>query len=115
MRVKTGNVRRKRHNKVKKMTKGYQGIRRTTFKKAKEATIKAGQHAYMDRRKKKRVFRSLWIVRLNAAVRASGGKYSTFISGLKAKGITLDRKVLSELAIHEPAIFDKIVKEVSAK
>lgn len=115
MRVKRGNVRRQRHAKIKKMTKGYQGVRRTTYRKAKEATIKAGQHAFMDRRKKKRVFRSLWIVRLNAAVRASGGKYSTFIKGLKAKGIELDRKVLSELAIHQPAAFDKIVKEVSAK
>ncbi len=97
------------------MTKGYQGVRRTTFRKAKEATIKAGQHAFMDRRKKKRVFRSLWIVRLNAAVRASGGKYSTFIKGLKAHKIGLDRKALSELAIHHPEIFDGIVKKVMTK
>ena len=115
MRVKRGNVRRLKHKKVKKMTKGYQGVRRTTYRKAKEATIKAGQHAFMDRRKKKRVFRSLWIVRLNAAVRASGGKYSTFIKGLKAHKINLDRKVLSELAIHEPAAFEALVKKVSEK
>jgi large subunit ribosomal protein L20 len=115
MRVKRGNVRRLKHKKVRKMTKGYQGVRRTTYRKAKEATIKAGQHAFMDRRKKKRVFRSLWIVRLNASVRAAGGKYSTFIKGLNAAGIKLDRKVLSELAIHEPAVFEKIVKEAMAK
>jgi large subunit ribosomal protein L20 len=115
MRVKRGNVRRQRHAKVKKMTKGFQGVRRTTYRKAKEATIKAGQHAYMDRRKKKRVFRSLWIVRLNAAVRLTGGKYSTFIKGLKAHKITLDRKTLSEMAIHEPAVFEALVRKVSAK
>jgi large subunit ribosomal protein L20 len=115
MRVKRGNVRRLKHKKVRKATKGYQGVRRTTYRKAKEATIKAGQHAFMDRRKKKRVFRSLWIVRLNAAVREAGGKYSLFIKGLKAANINLDRKVLSELAIHEPAAFQKIVKEAMAK
>jgi large subunit ribosomal protein L20 len=115
MRVKRGNVRRLRHKKVRKMTKGYQGVRRTTYRKAKEATIKAGQHAFMDRRKKKRDFRSLWIVRLNAAVRAQGGKYSEFIKGLKTAGIMLDRKVLSELAIHEPAAFEAIVKKAMAK
>jgi large subunit ribosomal protein L20 len=114
MRVKRGIVRRRRHNKLRKMTKGYMGGRRTTVRKAKEAIIKAGQHAFRDRRKKKRVFRSLWIVRLNAAVRPAGLTYSTFISGLKAKGITVDRKVLSELAIHEPAVFDKFVKEALA-
>jgi large subunit ribosomal protein L20 len=115
MRVKRGNVRRLKHKKVKKMTKGYQGVRRTTYRKAKEATIKAGQHAFMDRRKKKRVFRSLWIVRLNASIRAAGGKYSTFIKDLKDHKIMLDRKTLSELAIHEPAAFEALVKKVSAK
>lgn len=75
--------------------------------------IKAGQHAFMDRRKKKRNFRSLWIVRLNAAVREAGGKYSVFINQLSKKGIKLDRKVLSELAIHEPETFKKLVEQVS--
>ena len=97
------------------MAKGYQGVRHSTYRKAKEATIKAGQHAFMDRRKKKRVFRSLWIVRLSAAVRASGGKYSTFIKDLKTHKIALDRKALSELAIHDPEVFEKILKQVSAK
>jgi large subunit ribosomal protein L20 len=113
MRVKRGIVRHRRHKKMRKLTKGFQGLRRTTFKKAKEAMIKSGQHAYMDRRKKKRVFRSLWIVRLNAAVREAGGKYSTFIDGLKKHNIGLDRKVLSELAIHEPKAFAELVKTVT--
>lgn len=94
------------------MAKGFQGLGHSTFVKAKERLIKAGQHAYMDRRKKKRTFRALWIVRLNAAVREAGGKYSTFMKGLKKHNVQLDRKTLSELAIHEPKIFAKIVKEV---
>lgn len=113
MRVKRGTVRHRRHKKVRKLTKGYQGLGHSTFVKAKERMIKAGQHAYMDRRKKKRNFRSLWIVRLNAAVRDAGGKYSVFIDQLKKKNIALDRKVLSELAIHEPETFKKIVEQVS--
>lgn len=113
MRVKRGIVRHRRHKKVRKLTKGYQGLGHTTFKKAKERLIKAGQHAYMDRKKKKRNFRSLWIVRLNAAVRDSGGKYSVFISQLKKKGIQLDRKVLSELAINEPEVFKKLVEQIT--
>src|SRR3990167_6609081 len=115
MRVKRGIVRQRRHKKIRKLAKGYQGGRHGTFVKAKEAVIKAGQHAYRDRKKKKRNFRSLWIVRLNAALRASGTKYSTFISGLKAKKIQLDRKALSELAIHEPEVFAHIVKQATGK
>jgi len=113
MRVKTGIARHRKHRKIRKLAKGYQGVRHSTIKKAKEAIVKAGQHAYMDRRKKKRDFRSLWIVRLNAAVRAHGGKYSIFIKNLKTKGIVLDRKALSELAIHEPEAFAKLVKQVN--
>ena len=113
MRVKRGTVRAKRHKKIKKLTKGYQGVRRTTFRKAKEAMVKAGQHAYMDRKKKKRNFRSLWIVRLNAAIREAGGKYSVFMGQMKKKGIELDRKTLSELAIHEPETFKKLVEQIS--
>jgi len=90
-------------------------MRRTTFKKANEAVMKAGEHAYIDRRKKKRTFRALWITRLNAAVRGRGLNYSTFIKGLKDKKIELDRKTLSELAIHEPGVFDAVVKEVGVK
>jgi large subunit ribosomal protein L20 len=113
MRVKRGIVRSRRHKKVKKLAKGYQGLGHSTFVKAKERVIKAGQHSYMDRKKKKRNFRSLWIIRLNAAIRESGSKYSVFISQLNKKGIKLDRKVLSELAIHEPETFKKLVEQVS--
>jgi large subunit ribosomal protein L20 len=113
MRVKRGIVRHRRHKKVRKLTKGYQGLGHSTFVKSKERMIKAGQHAFMDRRKKKRNFRSLWIVRLNAAVRDAGGKYSVFINQLKKHNIALDRKVLSELAINEPEVFKKILEQVS--
>lgn len=89
-------------------------MRRTSFRKANEAVMKAGQHAYVDRRKKKRTFRSLWIVRLNAAVREHGVSYSRFIKALKDKNVDLDRKALSEMAIHEPKVFEALVKEVTA-
>lgn len=115
MRVKRGIVRHRRHKKIRKLAKGYEGVGRTTFVKAKERMIKAGQHAYMDRKKKKRNFRSLWIVRLNAAVRGAGSKYSVFIDGLAKKGMKIDRKVLSELAIHEPEVFKKILAEATSK
>ena len=88
-------------------------MRRTSFRKANEAVMKAGQHAYVDRRKKKRDFRALWIVRLNAAVHEHGMNYSRFIKGLKDKKIELNRKALSELAINDPKVFKKIVKEVA--
>jgi large subunit ribosomal protein L20 len=87
-------------------------MRRSTFKKANEAVLKAGLNAYRDRKLKKRTFRSLWIVRLNAALRAQGVNYSTFIKAMNAKQMPLNRKVLSELALNEPAIFSKILKEV---
>jgi|TARA_B100001964_G_C13894253_1_gene448676 large subunit ribosomal protein L20 len=85
-------------------------MRRTTFKKANEAVMKAGEHAYIDRKKKKRVFRRLWIARLNAAVREQGVPYSRFIKALKDKKIELNRKTLSELAINEPKVFEKVVE-----
>ena len=113
MRVKRGIVRRRRHNKVRALAKGFQGLGHKTFVKAKERLIKAGQHAYMDRRKKKRNFRSLWIVRLNAAIRSAGGKYSVFMDQLRKHNVQLDRKALSELAIHEPEVFAKIVEHVA--
>ncbi|MBP9750783.1 MAG: 50S ribosomal protein L20 [Candidatus Peribacteraceae bacterium] len=112
MRVKRGIHRHRRHKKIRKLAKGYQGVRSETYRKAREAVIKAGQHAFRDRRKKKRNFRSLWITRLTAAVRARGTTYAVFIKGLKTHKIELDRKVLSELAIHEVAVFDKIVEKV---
>ncbi len=110
MRVKRGIVRHRRHKKIRKLAKGYKGMRSSTFKKANEAVTKAGMHAYQDRKKKKRDFRSLWIVRLNAALREHGMKYSEFVSAAKKASLTLNRKVLSELAIHEPAAFGTIVK-----
>jgi large subunit ribosomal protein L20 len=114
MRVKRGIHRHRRHKKIRQLAKGYQGVRSETYRKAREAVIKAGQHAYRDRRKKKRTFRSLWITRLTAALRAQDKNYSVFVKNLKTKSVTLDRKVLSELAIHEPAVFQKIVDHVSA-
>ncbi len=113
MRVKRGIVRHRRHKKIKNRAKGFQGLGHSTFVKAKERLIKAGQHAYVDRKKKKRNFRALWTVRLNAAVREAGSKYSVFIGQMKKKGYELDRKTLSELALHEPAAFKKLVESVT--
>ena len=112
MRVKRGIVRHRRHKKILKLAKGYRGMRSTTFVKANEAVIRAGVNAFIDRRRKKRDFRGLWIVRLNAACRAKGIRYSQFIKALHTKKIGLNRKVLSELAIREPAAFDRVLKEV---
>lgn len=111
MRVKRGIHRHRRVKALHKLTKGYKGMRRSTVKKAKEAVIKAGQNAYRDRKLKKRDFRSLWTVRLNAALRGVGLNYSRFIPALAKSKITLDRKSLSEIAIHHPEIFTQIVKE----
>ena len=87
-------------------------MRRTTFRKANEAVLKAGEHAYRDRRKKKRDFRALWITRISAAVKQHNLNYSRFTKGLKDKDIQLNRKVLSELAIHEPEVFGEVVGAV---
>ncbi|MBI3619221.1 50S ribosomal protein L20 [Candidatus Peregrinibacteria bacterium] len=114
VRVKRGIVRHRRHKKIRKLAKGYRGMRHSTFVKANEAVIRAGVNAYRDRRLKKRDFRSLWITRLNAALRSRGVRYSQFIKALTAKKVGLNRKVLSELAIHEPKVFEKILKEVMA-
>ncbi|OGJ62722.1 50S ribosomal protein L20 [Candidatus Peribacteria bacterium RIFCSPLOWO2_01_FULL_51_18] len=111
MRVKRGIHRHRRVKALHRLTKGYRGMRRSTVKKAKEAVIKAGQNAYRDRKRKKRDFRSLWTVRISAALRAKGLNYSRFIPALKKANITLDRKSLSELAIHHPAVFEKVLKE----
>ena len=112
MRVTRGSVRHNRHKKIRKLAKGYRGMRRTSFRKANEAVMKAGEHAYIDRKKKKRVFRQLWIARLNAAVREQGVPYSRVIKSLKDKKIELNRKTLSELAINEPKVFEKVVEAV---
>ena len=108
--VKRGVTTHARHKKVIKAAKGYYGRRKNCFRTAVQAVEKAGQYAYRDRRNKKRTFRALWIQRINAAVRAQGLRYSDFIAGLKAANIDMDRKALSELAIHNPDAFTKIVE-----
>jgi large subunit ribosomal protein L20 len=105
---------RARHKKVLELAKGYRGRRGNVFKVAKEAVMKAGQYAYRDRRNKKRDFRALWIVRINAAVREFGMSYSTFINGLKKAEIDIDRKVLADLAVHDRPAFNKIAEQAKA-
>ena len=114
-RVKRGVTARARHKKVLALAKGFRGRRGNVFRIAKEAVMKAGQYAYRDRRTKKRVFRRLWITRINAARRACGLTYSQFANGLKKAGIEIDRKVLSDMAIHDSAAFGAIVSQVKAK
>ena len=111
-RVKRGVTKHARHQKILKAAKGYYGARRKLFGVALQAVEKASAYAYRDRRVNKRNFRSLWIQRINAGVRQFGMKYSTFINGLKKKGIELDRKVLSELAVNEPDTFKLLVDKV---
>lgn len=111
-RVKRGVMVRKRHKKLLTLTKGYRHTRKNLVKVARQATLKAGVYQYRDRRNKKRAFRSLWIVRLNAAVRAHGLSYSKFIKGLKDKKIELDRKVLTDLAVNNPEEFTKIINKI---
>jgi large subunit ribosomal protein L20 len=112
-RVKRGVVARRRHKKVLKQAKGYYGARSRVFRVAKQAVIKAGQYAYRDRRQRKRQFRRLWIVRINAAARIHGLSYSRFIAGLKEAGIEVDRKVLADIAMHEKDTFAALVKRVA--
>jgi large subunit ribosomal protein L20 len=112
VRVTSGPARRARHKKIRRLVKGYRGMRRTTFKNANQAVMKAGQHSYRDRKRKKRVFRALWIVRLNAALRENGIPYSRFIKAMKDKKVNLDRQTLSEIAINDPDVFTKIVEGV---
>ena len=113
-RVKRGVTSHAKHKKVYKATKGHYGRRRNTIRTAKQSMEKAQQYAYRDRKNKKRTFRALWIQRINAAVRPFGLTYSRFIDGLSRAGITVDRKVLSELANAEPAAFQAIVEKVQA-
>ena len=107
--------RRARHKKVLALAKGFRGRRGNVFRIAKEAVMKAGQYAYRDRRAKKRVFRQLWIARINAAARANGLTYSQFANGIRKAGIDIDRKVLADIAYHDPAAFTGIVNQVKAK
>ena len=111
-RVKRGVVARAKHKKVLKQAKGYYGARSRVFRVAKQAVIKAAQYAYRDRRTKKRDFRGLWIIRINAKAREAGLSYSQFINKLKSKNVQLDRKILSQIAIENPEAFADIVKKV---
>ena len=114
MRVKTGTVRRRRHKKILKMAKGFYSGRRKHFRKAKEQVERSLVYAFRDRKQKKRDFRKLWIVRINAACRLNDISYSRFINGLKKAGIELDRKVLADFAMNEPETFAKIVEKAKA-
>jgi len=113
-RVKRGVTTHARHRKIIKKASGYYGRRKNTFRAANQAVEKAGQYAYRDRRTRKRNFRSLWIQRINAAVREHGLTYGRFIDGLGKAGIEVDRKVLSDLAIHQPEAFKALVTQAQA-
>jgi large subunit ribosomal protein L20 len=113
-RVKRGVTARARHKKVLALAKGFRGRRKNVFRIAKEAVMKAGQYAYRDRRNKKREFRRLWIARINAATRSAGVSYSRFIAGLKKANIELDRKVLADMAVNDPAGFTSVVEKAKA-
>ena len=114
-RVKRGVTAHARHKKILALAKGYRGRRKNVFRIAKQAVMKAGQYAYRDRRTRKRVFRQLWIARINAASRELGVPYSKFMAGLKKAQIDIDRKVLAELAVNDPAAFGSIVEKVKAQ
>jgi large subunit ribosomal protein L20 len=109
-RVKRGVTARARHKKVLEQAKGYRGRRKNVFRIAKQAVTKAGQYAYRDRRQKKRQFRALWIVRINAAARQFGLSYSRFMDGLKKAAIEIDRKVLADLAVMDPTAFSQLAE-----
>ena len=113
-RVKRGVTARARHKKVLAQAKGYVGRRKNVFRVAKQAVTRAGQYAYRDRRQRKRQFRGLWIVRINAAARQCGLSYSRFMDGLKKAAIEIDRKVLAELAISDQAAFAQLAERAKA-
>lgn len=114
-RVKRGVTARARHKKVLKSAKGYYGARSRVYRVAKQAVIKAGQYAYRDRRQKKRQFRSLWIVRINAAARECGLSYSQFINGLKKAEVQVDRKILADIAVHDKAAFAALAEQAKGQ
>ncbi len=114
-RAKGGVKARRRHKKVLKKAKGYVGGRHRLYRSASETVLRAGAFAYRDRKQKKRLSRSLWIVRINAACRQAGLSYSRFMNGLKKAGILLDRKVLAELAVKDPAAFAKLAETAKAQ
>ncbi|WP_374762978.1 50S ribosomal protein L20 [Yunchengibacter salinarum] len=113
-RVKRGVTSHARHKKVLEDAKGYRGRRKNTIKVARQAVEKAGQYAYRDRKARKRTFRKLWIARINAGARQYGLPYGQFMHGLKLAGIELDRKVLADLAVREPAGFEALVDQAKA-
>ena len=114
-RVKRGVTARARHKKVLALAKGYRGRRKNVYRIAKQAVMRAGQYAYRDRRTKKRVFRQLWIARINAASRGLGLTYSKFMAGIRRASIDIDRKVLADMAVNDPAGFSSIVDKVKAQ
>ncbi len=114
MRVKTGIVRRRRHKKILKAAKGFYSGRRKHFRKAKEQLERSMVYAYRDRKQRKRDFRKLWIIRINAAARLNDMSYSRFMHGLKLANIELDRKILADLAMNEPENFAKLVESAKA-
>lgn len=113
-RIKGAMITRKRRKKTLKLAKGYYGSKSTHFKMAKQQVMKSGNYAFVGRKAKKRDFRRLWIARINAACRAQGTNYSSFMAGLKKAGIDLNRKMLSELAINDAASFAKLVETAKA-
>jgi large subunit ribosomal protein L20 len=113
-RVKRGVIASARHKKILKKAKGYYNARRKVFRAAKQAVIKAGQYAYRDRRAKKRDFRALWIVRINAAARLHGLSYSKLMAGLKAANLEIDRKMLADLAVHDATAFGAIAEQAKS-
>lgn len=113
-RVKGALMTRKRRKKTLKLAKGYFGSKHRLFKTAKQAVMKSGNYAYIGRKQRKRDFRRLWITRISAATRVNGMNYSTFMNGLKKAGITLNRKMLSEIAIADPAAFTTLVEKARA-
>jgi len=114
MRVKTGIVRHRRHKKLLKQARGFYSGRRKHFRKAKEQLERSLVYAYRDRRQKKRDFRKLWIMRINAATRLNGMNYSTFMHGLKLANIELDRKILADMAMNTPTSFAKVAEASKA-
>ena len=113
-RVKRGVTARARHKKILALAKGYRGRRKNVYRIAKQAVMKAGQYAYRDRRQKKRQFRQLWIARINAAARQNGLSYSRLIDGLKKASIEIDRKILSDIAVHDKLAFTALVEKAKA-
>jgi len=113
-RIKGAMMTRKRRNKVLKLAKGYYGSKHSLFKTAKQAVMKSGNYAYIGRKQKKRDFRRLWITRISAGCKANGMNYSTFMNGLKKAGVTLNRKMLSEIAIADPAAFTALTEQAKA-